>query len=548
MTLDFRADPQGCEDWTPTELAEEVNETYCGKNRWSGLGWAFLGLAIIPFSLLPLFFSAPLSVILSLFVFGIGTSCLLHGVLTWRDWLRRRHRLALLKRIVRKKAIARSKSDHEESHEHRQRDAVLQWRRHRNRWLLGGVVGVAGMVLLGLDYWVLGPLPLVRQVIGVALLWSIWWWDECRTQTWRWAAIVQNLRRGERGAAVMDALLVCGYPYALYLRSFATEAHSADALGCPSWGFPPEHTISRNEAALLREFAGAIPVFAMTNDRDFGHEPTAMRLWAAGENWQNEFKELAASAEILIVALDHMSDGLRAELKWIETTGALGRAVIVTPPGLSRVLPTSDANLISSARWLLTTNRTDLPHDLRDRLAALKAAQHGLRCDPTTKMSARKVCKSAGASWPAASTSAASGCSTPTGSSPARIAENSPLGYRRGTTGRVNGRFREFHQWRGPRGSFSRRGATSWSTTVARRGDRFRVLKWDQRLSHPDSSLPHRRAPRSSRSRRSTLGRARRASPRPPSHSRTTLRSDRSQPCPPAAGRRASRSGSRWAR
>jgi hypothetical protein len=188
-------------------------------------------------------------------------------------------------------------------------------------------------------------------------------------QTWKW---IQDLN-AERNAETLEVLIREARPYALYLRSYASEILEK---------------VRSVEAPLISELRRYLPTFCLLN-RQYPYDANAPRLnnevFVSADRWFPTVTRYASSAALVVAHVEAATQNLGAELRWLVDSGqAETKTFLLITDKAVGGLEADRAEILRAARWtqhlpsLGVRHRSPfsptLPEDLKAYLARQSAA------------------------------------------------------------------------------------------------------------------------------------------------------------------------------
>jgi len=353
---------------------DEINGIYAVRERW--WWWAIIVLVLFGYNITVLCLGFR-----SLFCFNSAMQiagillCSFIGALAFEEWRERRIRRAIIQKLTSRFHATPDAHRFGGNAADPRYDSKL-WSRKSRQWLFLGLFGVV-YVSFFLRY---NTIEEIRESEGPNLAIAVivvFWCAYCFANLIACRKIAKNLQGGGFATFIAELLIQAGCPFAVYLRNFENERNIADALP-PSFFQPPPSRVPASERAVLSKFADAVPIFCLTNDRDFSILPTAIRLRYARDDWEDVFNYYASNAALLVLKIDKISTGIQYEFEWIQAHQQVAkRTVLVGNKRVIEDLKASADGILSSVGWVIPTETDSvvLPESLNRCLNELAKEQ-----------------------------------------------------------------------------------------------------------------------------------------------------------------------------
>lgn len=342
-----RIDPESIFSQTPLDLrllSGAISEKLApGRSRWHFSAWAVAHVCAGIYIFVGALYGGMLEDVRTWIL--VGFTLLIAAVLrslaaeSWEEWKLTRDPFRSIAKEL-EAALKLVPNTYDETD--RARELKTEFRHRRSKWLFAAFAGEIPMVIA--FHWARAEGwfgddafhgKRLAAIVGTAVACA--YWPACMICVLRYHRYVRNVTSGVRNRRVLELLLRCRIPFALYLRDFAREGDVADLVP-RRFLLPPPSEIARREEGVIERIAQRLPVFCLTNYLDLNHAPTAARVNLVGTAWEPHFERLAARATLIVLSAERDSPGLRYELDWIDTNGAWSRTALILGDEISASL------------------------------------------------------------------------------------------------------------------------------------------------------------------------------------------------------------------
>lgn len=137
-----------------------------------------------------------------------------------------------------------------------------------------------------------------------------------------------------RAAMIMHEYQVTRRPFALYLRSFETEAYdylTPEKADEQRWQMTTHLAPSPLEEGLATALEGKLGVIAIANPSDLMMRGRVPKLQLPNEGWRTVLENLVEHAHMIVMDCEELAPGVEFELDTIRRAGKTGSAILVLP-------------------------------------------------------------------------------------------------------------------------------------------------------------------------------------------------------------------------
>lgn len=137
-----------------------------------------------------------------------------------------------------------------------------------------------------------------------------------------------------RAAMIMHEYQVTRRPFALYLRSFESEAYdylTPEKAGEQRWQMTSMLAPCPMEDGLATALEGKLPVIAIANPSDLILRGRIPKLQLPNDSWRAVLENLVEHAHMIVMDCEELAPGVEFELETIRRAGRVESAIIVLP-------------------------------------------------------------------------------------------------------------------------------------------------------------------------------------------------------------------------